>query len=35
MLVKGEVEFRTEDYKACLQTMEAAYEIPGVKESIN
>lgn len=31
MLVKGEVEFRTEDFKNSLATMEAAYEIPGVK----
>jgi tetratricopeptide repeat protein 21B len=31
MLVKGEVEYRIEDFKSSLQTMEAAYEIPGIK----
>jgi len=34
MLIKGDVEFRTEDYKNMLVTMEAAFEIPGVKELI-
>ena len=34
MLLKGEVEYRTSKYQDCLRTMEAAYEIPGVKEVI-
>lgn len=34
MLVKGEVEFRTAKYQDCLKSMEAAYELPGVKEAI-
>ena len=33
MLVKGEVEYRTEDFKSSLATMEAAYELPGIKVS--
>lgn len=32
MLVKGEVEFRTEDFQNALTTMESAFEISGVKD---
>lgn len=34
MLVKGEVEYRTEKYQDCLKTTEAAYELSGVKEVV-
>lgn len=32
MLVKGQVEYEMEDFKNSLSTMEAAFEIPGVKD---
>ncbi len=32
MLVKGEVEYKCNDFHNCLLTMEAAFEIPGIKD---
>jgi tetratricopeptide repeat protein 21B len=32
MLIKSDVEYRTEDFKTMLATTEAAYDIPGVRD---
>ena len=32
MLVKGEIEYNVEDYGLALQTLEATYNLPGIKD---